>query len=250
LSRPEQYRPMQNIDQALSIEVKKEIADRYFGFRKLIEEDIQDFDDRVIASFYQMEKRIGFDLVRLYILLKDDDLIHAFFQLIGLEEKMFFDPYLTESPTIRRRVLAGQNVHGLTRYARFRNLVFDTYTSLLEHIEEYRKNLEDLAEERETIAEEIKLFYRKNDLPTIMGFLRSLGGGGSYRAGSMEGGLNYQTGENLDRKMRVEPPPPVGELLPVIPQPPPLAAIKGRLKKIIDKAYERQGQPEPREMVR
>ncbi len=239
----------QDFDQMLSFEVKKEIADRYFGFRKLIEEDIQDFDDQILSSFRRLEQKIGFDLVRLYILLKDGQLIHDFFQVAGLDEQLFFDPYLTESPTIRKRVFAGYRVHGLTKNSRFRNMGLDTYEELSRHIDEYRENMQQLQLERETISEEIKLFYKNNDLGTIMGFLRGLGGSSAHKAGAMEGGLTPNTGESLDRKMKVQPPPPVEDLLPEIPEIPALTEVKGRLKAILDKAYERQGEPEMRELV-
>ena len=240
---------MQDIDQMLSFEVKKEIADRYFGFRKLIEEDIQNFDSQILSSFRRLEQKIGFDLVRLYILLKDGHLIHDFFQVAGLDEQLFFDPYLTESPTIRKRVFSGYGVHGLTKKSRFRNMGLDTYEELTRHIAEYRENMHQLRQEQETIAEEIKLFYQKNDLGTIMGFLRSLGGTGGHKAGAMEGGLTPNTGESLDRKMKVQPPPPVEELLPQLPEIPELSDVKARLKANLDKAYERQGEPEMREFV-
>ncbi|MDH3329207.1 MAG: hypothetical protein OEM01_08245, partial [Desulfobulbaceae bacterium] len=97
-----------DINKVLTLEVKKEMADRYFGFRKLIEEDIQDYDDQVLASHVRLEQKIGFDLVRLYILLKDETLIHEFFQLAGLDQLIFYDLYMTESPTIRKRVFAEQ----------------------------------------------------------------------------------------------------------------------------------------------
>ncbi|RUM38736.1 MAG: hypothetical protein DSY58_01710 [Desulfobulbus sp.] len=240
---------MQDIDQMLSIEIKKEIADRYFGFRKLIEDDIQAYDDMVLASFRRLEQKIGFDLVRLYILLKDNQLIHDFFRETGLDERLFFDPYIAESPTIRKRVLAGRTVHGLAKSSRFRNMIFDTYEELAEHIADYQAALEELREERETISEEIKLFYKKNDLGMIMGFLRGLGGAGAVKSGPMEGGLQPKTGESLEKKMKVSPPEPVDKLLPQIPNIPPLKKIKSRLKPIIDKAFERQGEPEMRAIV-
>jgi hypothetical protein len=208
---------MQDIDQMLSIEVKKEIADRYFGFRKLIEEDIQNYDDQVLSSIRRMEQKIGFDLVRLYILLKNGQLIHDFFQVAGLDERLFYDPYLTESPTIEKRVFADRDVRGLTRNSRFRNMGLDTYEDLRRHINGYRKNLQQLRLEQETITEEIKLFYRKNDLGIIMGFLRGLGGTSAHKAGDMEGGLTPNTGESLEKKMKVTPPPRVEDLLPDIP---------------------------------
>ena len=240
---------MQDIDQMLSFEVKKEIADRYFGFRKLIEEDIHDYDDQILSSIRRLEQKIGFDLVRLYILLKDRQLIHDFFQVAGLDDQLFFDPYLTESPTLQKKVFAGYGVHGLTRNSRFRNMGLDTYEDLIRHIDEYQENLQQLRQERETISEEIKLFYQKNDLGTIMGFLRSLGGTGTHKAGAMEGGLIPNTGESLDKKMKVNPPSPVEDLLPDIPRIPQLAEVKGRLKAILDHAYERQGKPEMRKLV-
>jgi hypothetical protein len=240
---------MQDIEQMLAFEVRKEIADRYFGFRKLIEEDIQNYDDQVQASFKSLEQKIGFDLVRFHILLEDNGLIHEFFQLAGLDEQLFFAPYLIESPTIRKRVFAGCRIRGLTRNSRFRNMGLDTYQNLIRHIEEYRDNRQQLRLERETISEEIKLFYQKNDLGTIMNFLRGLGGSGDHKAGAMEGGLTPGTGESLNRKLMVHPPPPVEDLLPDIPQVPQLTAVKGRLKKILDRAYRRQGAPEMRELV-
>lgn len=240
---------MQDIDQMLSIEVKKEIADRYFGFRKLIEDDIQMYDDQVLASFRSLEQKIGFDLVRLYILLKDSQLIHDFFQITGLDERLFYDPYITESPSIRKRVFAGRDVHGLTRNSRFRNMGMDSYEDLRHHVDEYRENLEQLRAEQETIAEEIKLFYQKNDLGTIMGFLRGLDGPGTAKSGPMEGGLTPNTGKSLDKKMKVRPPVPVENVLPAINQLPELGKIKAQFKTILDKAYERQGEPEMRELV-
>jgi len=238
-----------DIDKMLSYEIKKEIADRYFGFRKLIEEDIKEYDSLVITAFRSLEQKIGFDLVRLYILLKSEQLIHDFFQVAGLDERLFYDPYLAESPTIRKRVFADMQPHGLTRKSRFVNMVVDTYRDLVNHLEEYRDNLEELKEEQETIAEEINLFYQKNDLSTIMGFLRGLGGTGSYKSGAMEGGLTPQTGQNLEKKMRVNPPPPVEKILPDLPEIRPYREIKHELEPIIDRAYRLQGEPEMRQFI-
>ena len=66
---------MLDLNTTLAFEVKKEIADRYFGFRKIIEEDTNEYQKKVIASALELEDKIGFDLVRLYVLLKDTSLI-------------------------------------------------------------------------------------------------------------------------------------------------------------------------------
>jgi hypothetical protein len=239
----------QDIEKMLSYEIKKDIADRYFGFRKLIEEDIEEYDNQVVAVFRRLEQKIGFDLVKLYILLKDEQVIHDFFRITGLKERLFFDSYLAESQTIRKRVFSGIQIHGLTRKGRFKNMITETYQSLIDHLLKYTHNVELLDEEQQTIVEEINLFYQKNDLSTIMDFLRGLGGSRSYKTGGMEGGLVPQTGDNLDKKMRVTPPTPVNNLLPVMPEVRPLKEIKTELNKLIDKAYKLQGEPEMREFI-
>jgi hypothetical protein len=246
---PLEDRMDQDINEFLSYEVKKEIADRYFSFRKLIEEDIKSYDDEVLASFHQAEQKIGFALVRLYILLKDEQLIHQFFKLAGLTDELFYDPYLAESPTIRKRVFTGQSVRGLTQASRFRNMIYDTYDDLIEHIRLYRKHLIQLSNIRETIVEEINLFYRQNDLGTIMGFLRGLEGSSTYKAGAMEGGLNPMADAAFEKKMRLTPPPKVEQLLPDIPQPVPLKTIRNAIKPIITKAWNRQEGLEMRTLV-
>lgn len=239
----------EDIHDILALEVKKEMADRYFGFRKLIEEDIREYDNQVLTSFLRLEQKIGFDLVRLYILLKDENLIHEFFQLAGLDQLIFYDPYLPESPTLRKKVFAGQKIRGFTRARRFRNMVFDTYEVLCEDISHYRQNMQQLASERENIAEEIQHFYHKHDLGVMMDFLRGLDGGG-YQAGNMEGGLVTLAGASLDQKMKVQPPPPVDELLPVLPPIVPLASLKAPFRDIAARAFIAQGRPDLREIVR
>lgn len=241
---------MQNdISKHLAFEIKKEMADRYFGFRKLIEEDIQDYDDQISASFRRLEQKIGSDLVRLYILLKDENLIHEFFQLAGLDQMIFYDPYLTESVTLRKKVFAGQKTRGLTRAGRFKHMILDTYENLTIDIDNYRRNVIKLTKEREDIVEEINLFYRKNDLGTMMDFLRGFDGDGQYKSGSMEGAIVQQSGHLLDEKLRVKPPPPVDKLLPSIPPVAPLNQIKRSLKKIIKQAYRLQHQFDLKEIV-
>lgn len=239
-----------DISKQLAFEIKKEMADRYFGFRKLIEEDIREYDDQIFTSFRRLEQKIGFDLVRLYILLKDENLIHDFFQLAGLDQKIFYDPYLTESPTLQKKVFAGLKTRGLTKAGRFKNMLFDTYETLTIDINEYRNNLMKLAQERENIVEEINHFYRKHDLGTMLDFLRGFNGTGVYKSGSMEGGILQQSGLQLDEKMKVKPPPPVDELLPKLPPLAPLDQIKDRMKKIIDQAYLLHHKIDLKEIVR
>jgi len=224
-----------NVEDALAVELKREIAERYFGFRKMIEEDTLDLTEKIKNQLAILEQRISYELIRIYILLQDEMLIHQFMELTGWEEKLFYDPYITESPTIRKRVFTGIKIRGLTRAGRFKNLVFDAYERLVAHVEYYRQNLEEIEMSRATIHQEIELFYRKNDIGNIMGFLRAMDGAGSED--SM--GITPDSGsvETFEHKMRLEKPPPIDPRLIAISPLVPLPNIGKDLKKIVDKAY-------------
>lgn len=227
------------IEDVLSYEIRKEIADRYFGFRKLIEEDTLDLNEKIRQHSVILEKRICFELIRIYFLLKDEELINQFIDLTGWKERLYYDPYLTESSTIRKRVFQGIKIRGLTKAGRFKNLLLDSYDRLVIHVDQYRQQMQELIESRELIDAEIKLFYRQHDIGNIMGFLRTLDANGATDSigGGSEAGLNDAYAE----KMRVKPPLPVEQQLPVIP---PLIArphISKELKKLLDKAYRLHG---------
>ncbi len=228
-----------NIPDLLILEVKKELADRYFGFRKLIEEDSLALDDQIRQHSFILEKRISFDLIRIYILLKEQGLIHEFLGLTDLNEALFYDPYLVESPTIRQRVFEGQMLHGFTRAGRFRNLIFDCYERLAAHVHLYREKYAELEEMQSTISGEIELFYRQHDLGSIMGFMRSLGD--PSVSGGMAGGMENGLAEGLDQRMKITAPPPIAQYLPIIPPLPDLTTIKPRLKGLAKRAFSLQG---------
>ena len=224
-----------NVEDVLAVELKREIAQRYFGFRKMIEEDTLDLTEKIKYQLSILEKRISYEIIRIYILLQDEKLIHQFMELTGWEEKLFYDPYITESPTIREKVFKGIKIRGLTKAGRFKNLLFDTYERLVAHVDHYRQNLEEIETSRETINAEIELFYRKNDIGNIMGFLRAMEGGGSED--SM--GVTPDTGsvETFENKMRIKKPPPIDPELITIPPLISLPNISKELKKLADQAY-------------
>lgn len=228
---------MEDFGKTLAFEVKKEIADRYFGFRKIIEEDSNDYQQEIIASTLLLEKRIGFDLLRIYSLLRKDHLIARFFELTKLNDVLFFDSYVSQSPTIRKRLFEDQHVRGFFRKSRFRNMFLDVYTALGDHVASYRKKFAGLVEEHEIIEEEIKLFYQKNDITGIMLFLRNLDVIESGTSGSMSGTIETEGPSTMEEKMRIKPPQSVEKFLPTLPPIPDFASIKSELNALINEAY-------------
>lgn len=228
-----------SISDAITYEIKRDIADRYFGFRKLIEEDTLALSEKIRQHSFILEKRISFDLIRIYILLRDEGLIQEFLTLTNLPGDIFYDPYLAQSVTIRARVFEGVRFRGLTKKACFSNAVLDCYERLVEHIDQYRAQFAELVALQEMISAEIDLFYKKNDLGSILGFLRSLGDTGSS---GLQGGMEPHLATELDDKLKIIPPLPIEQMLPVLPPLMPLAAIRRQLQGIIAQAFSQQGQ--------
>ncbi len=220
----------------LNYEIKKELADRYFGFRKLIEEDKQLLEQDIYHHNRTVGQRIVFDLNRMYILLQDEKLIQQFLDITGLEEKIYFDPYILTSPTLRVKIFAGVKTRGLTAAGRFKHLVMQTYEQLVTDVQEYREKYEDLLESQETIEEEIKIFSRQNDIGTIMGFLRNMDGH-AESGGVMQGALDTGFSESMEKKLRLAPPVQVALEIPVVPPLIPLPQIKKHLKKLAEQAF-------------
>ncbi len=230
---------MEDFAKTLAFEVKKDIAERYFGFRKIIEEDSDAYQKEVISSTLVLETQIGFDLLRIYALLQEDELIQGFYEITNLGEVLFFDSYVSSSPTIRKRLFEDQEVHGFFRKSRFQNMFFDVYGNLRSHVDEYRDRIADLAEDQEVIEEEIKLFYQKNDISGIMLFLRNLDGD-SRTSGTMSGGLESGGTISMEEKMRLHAPQPVEKFLPLLQALPDPSSIHSELQSLIDKAYDKQ----------
>jgi hypothetical protein len=239
---------MLDLNTTLAFEVKKEIADRYFGFRKIIEEDSDAYQKDIIAGALELEEKIGFDLVRLYVLLRDNALIDDFFRITGLGEVLFYDQYVSKSPTIRKRVLSDIPVHGLSRKWRFQNMFFDIYDSLEKHVAEYRQNILTLAEDQETIKEEINLFYQKNDISGIMLFLRGMDGVTPGSSGPMAGTINADSAITMEQKMRLQPPQPIEKFLPILSLIPPSKEIKNELQELINTAFASQPEFDPKKL--
>lgn len=225
-----------DISRVLTYEIKREIADRYFGFRRFIEEDKAALHEKMKRHALILEQNLCHDLARIYILLRDEDLVDSFLALTHLHQQICYDPFLKESRQLRERLLKGVRVLGFSPARRFRKLVCVCYEHLYRHVDAYREGFALLVAERDTINEEIKLFYQKNDLHEIMTFLRALDR--PFTPG-LEGGLETGMTEDLEKKMLLAPVGPVEEVFPFVPSLPPLGKIRKGLHTLADQAFSR-----------
>jgi len=223
---------MDNIDKHLSIEVKQEIAKRFFGFRRTIEKDTAVYLENIEKASVELEQTVGHDLIRIYHLLKQNKLISRFCQLTGLAEGLFYDAFINTEPR-KHTIIGSQKKRGFTRRGCLHNKFFDAYEQLYSDILNYQKTFDALENDHATICEQINIFYRKNDIETIFQFLRSLDNGSMGETGFTQ---NHNASKKLDDKLRLAPPAPVAELLPSIPPIPKTGQIRRKLRELITEA--------------
>ncbi len=242
---------MQNIDKLLSFEIKKEIADRYFGFRKLIEEDTKNYEKEVKEKPHELLQKISRDLLNISSLLKSRQLTDEFIKTCRLSSSPEIRNILAKAQKNYKPDLSSFRPRGFTRKGRFRNLLFELYQKLYDDIEAYQKLYKKLKKERDTIKEEINLFYKKNDINIIMDFMRNLNGPtNSYGSDELDWAPGKFEESSLHKNMKIEPPAPIEETIPSIPSIPPLKEIKTSLAKIADSGWIELGKPDAYEITR
>ncbi len=235
---------MDDLSKALAFEVKKEIADRYFGFRKIIEDDTKAYLEKIAATALQLKKKISPNFARIYSLLYADSIINDFHQLTQLDDNFFYLSYVKSSSSARKSLFDAISCRGLTGKKRYMNLFYDMYYDLHAHLDVYHDSLVELQEEYEVICEQINIFYRKNDIDMIMQFFRNIDCQNNLNHTSQNSGTTHQ--QNLDKKLRILPPIPAKLQLPQIPKIPDLIEIKSKLNKILTRSYQTQPNLDPK----
>ena len=224
-----------DIGKAMAYQIKREVAQRYFGYRKVIERDKQALQEMIKdfkKEFDELKKR---DLARIHLLLKDPELIKEFHALIGWE---ISNPnYALNIPKKEQeRLLNDIESHGLTAKARYINKVVDAYKKLYRNWERVNDLYEEILDEAEIINEEIKKFKNKFSLEEILSFFRTLDKDEVLSASLGEQAPQGHS-QKLEQQLSFET-VNLDELLPDFPKLPAPDEIKKKLKKIAARAYQ------------
>ena len=224
----------QDIGKALTYQIKREIAERYFGYRKTIEEDRQALEAMISDLCFLYEQKIGRDIARIYVLMQDLNLIDEFLRLTGWEGRPFFDQYTVESGTIRERLLKNMELHGWLAHSKFANLLLDSYERLYLDTFKYREKLDEVLEEAQVIDEEIRQFKEKFALEEIMSFLNTLDRRDDL-AGVLGENLPAGRAEDLSSRLELVPVGDLEKLLPRVPDLPAPDKVKSSLKDLANR---------------
>ncbi len=232
-----------DIEKALAYQLKKEIAERYFALRKLIEDDTSNAKMLLERLDNVYKKRIRPAILRIYVLLSDEDLIREFASLSGLKNPLFWEEYLGLSNTEKRQLIEELEPHGWFKESRFLNMLLDSYKQLFREWEQYHELREEVLDELQIVKEEVDQFTRNYSLDEIMQFLRTLDidnestskALGKIVEGRKMGEFDKKLGfsQNIDELFNKIPE------LDKIPRP---ESVERQLKDLGKKAYERHGE--------
>lgn len=228
---------MEDISKALVYELKQDIANRYFGFRKQIEITSHQYLQSLQDSARDYATKILQDMQRMHCLLQNDQLFRCFIDFTGLPDKIGCFYTAPQSNAQWRLLFEELRGGGFTRRRRHRNLVYKVYHLLHCSIEEYRNVFIQLTEEHEDICKEIDRFYRMNDLSGILNFLREIDNPDTLRSGLLHSDRATLAGQDMERDLRIIPPPAVTTIMHSLAQLPPFEAAKPTLDRLTKEAF-------------
>ncbi len=225
-----------DIAKALAYQVKKELAERYFGFRRLIEEDTARYFKGIEETKKVLKKRLAPEFFRLYTLLVEPELQDELRQILGLKYLPFLEDYQKLSLEEKKALFKELHPKGFTSKGRFKRLLEDTYQRLWKKFQEYNETFQNLKVESEIINEEIKRFKEKFDLSEIMQFLKSF----EMTAESSLGHPDFKESvTSLEEELKFQKIASPEQFLPEIKDLPEPQKVHSPLERLANKAWKR-----------
>lgn len=228
--------PWEDIADALTGEVKREIAENYFNEKVLLEKSWSDFEEKV-KNFSKIEEALVLNACRILFMLENNELIQEFERLSHFPLKSCYYPEVLTSSSIRRRLFQkmGGLPFGLTSKSRFTKLLLRLYEDLFKSYKIYIKHLKELEEEYLALKEETQAFYKRFDLPSILDFFSRLTESASEIATPQEREKTY---EELAKSLKISLPEPPSQRYELYPEPRNPKEITSDLIKLAKRAYD------------
>ena len=227
----------EDIAEALSSEVKREIAEEYFSEKRFLEESWEAFK-KDIKELDTFEERLLKNVCRLVMMLRDDDLIEEFKRIAGFDLKRCHFQQILESENIKKGLFKKLGVpFAFTTKNRFVKLFLKIFKDLQGSAKAYKEKLKTYQEYYEDLVKETEAFHKRFDISAILGFFSKLSRGDQPEIGETED--KGQIYEELSSKMKIKIPPVPTAMYTEYGEPKPLREISGELIRLAKTAFER-----------
>jgi hypothetical protein len=213
---------------ALKVQIKKEIIDNYFAARCQLEEDHQALDGEM-ADYRHDLVNLSPLFSAFYAALGQEAAIDRVMQILSLADWPFYEDFRQLPPTAREGLLKKYRSWGFTAWGRHFSLVLDIYRDLIARCRDLKEQYDKVEIHLRLLNEDIEKFNQSFDFGLIAAQIEAMEGGGE----PIGGGLLCGEREELSTRMRFKHKKLTDEDLPPPPALPPLEAVKGQFKAIL-----------------
>jgi hypothetical protein len=221
---------------SLTRQVQAEVIENYLAERRLVEYQIEDLQKQA-EELRHLAKKTGKRLSRLAFLMFQDEMVARLIDLLHIEKESFWAGCLQRKSPHGVRFI---RVRALTEKGKFKKLLQEAYSRLVQWMEKYARGFEELRAECNAINSNIKKFQGNFDLLTILNFLKSLDTVALERKQFLGENFSAQEISSVDQKLSFHQVP--FEKLDV-PSPLPLPKpeqMEGLLGTLAQEVYSRQ----------
>ena len=155
---------------SLTRQVKEEVIENYLLERRLIELQIEHLNTQA-AEIRRQAWIVGLRLARLSSLMIQPDMQSRLQEILGMGACYFWIACLNVKFKRKVRLIW---VRALTRKAKFRKVLLESYSRLYYRMKQYKAQYEELANECSAVNRNIDSFQKNFDLLSILNFLRNL----------------------------------------------------------------------------
>jgi hypothetical protein len=213
---------------ALKVQIKKEIIDNYFAARCDLEEDHQNLELEMDAYRHDLTNLSSL-FMAFYAALGREAAIDRVMQILSLADWPYYEDFKQLPPVAREGLLKKYHRWALSAWGRRMNMVVDIYRDLAARCRNLKEQYDKVEVHLRLLNEDIEKFNNSFDFSLIAAQVEAMEGGGE----PICGGLLCGEREELSTRMRFKHKKMTDEDLPPPPALPPLEAVKGQFKTIL-----------------
>jgi len=223
---------------SLTRQVKEEVIENYLLERRLIELQVEQLNTQA-AQVRWLAWFVGLRLTRLSSLMIKADMRSRLREIIQLEARCFWVTCLNVRFKRKVRLIW---VMALTKKAKFRKVLLESYSRLYHRMNHYKAQYEELAKECSAVNRNIGSFQKNFDLLSILNFLRNLDMPGIEKKKILGDNFTAKEMAELDKNLYISP---IGVEKLDVPAPldlPRPDSIRGKLCKLAEEICDRYGE--------
>lgn len=228
---------MEDIANILAYEIKADLAKRYFGCRKQLENDSSDYLTALLDLSTQGKHNISSTLAKICSLLSARDIYLSFLHFTRLPEVFFCTPSDIAQITQPQNLIAEFHPWGMTRKRKYTKTVHLLYSQLEKDVLHYCDDFSKVQNHYDCICSDLKSFYKNYDLSTTLQFLKEIDDPDKGRATLLNNQPNTDRNNCIDAKLQIPRPSPPAPTMPPLHPITPIKEATGQLNSYIQRGY-------------